>query len=110
VDRRLAETATAGRPVVLYDYSRVYDSEGGYGDAYYQYDGRVWARWQTDEPEAEENFGRRLKQLTRININPQHAYRSFDAKDLGDLPSSIRKIPVGWCSLKKNEPACAAIC
>src|SRR5438552_5433980 len=46
----------------------VYDSEGGYGEAYYQYDGRVWARWQTDEPEAEENFGRRLKQLTLINV------------------------------------------
>src|SRR5947207_326592 len=51
----------------------VYDSEGGYGEAYYQYDGRVWARWQTDEPEAEENFGRRLKQLTRIEVNPNHA-------------------------------------
>src|SRR5712671_864019 len=103
-------TADARRPQPPADLSSftitrgVYDSEGGYGDAYYQYDGRVWARWQTDEPEAEENLGRRLGQLTRISIDPHHAYRSFDAKDLGDLPFLYTEDP-GWMVLNKEEQA-----
>ncbi len=82
----------------------VYDSEGGYGEAYYEYDGRVWARWQTDTPDAEANFGRRLKQLTRVNVNPHAAQRSFDAADLGDLPFLYTEDP-GWMVLTKKEEA-----
>ena len=31
----------------------IYNSEGGMGEAYYVYDGRFWARWETDFPEGE---------------------------------------------------------
>lgn len=44
----------------------VYDSIGGMGEAYYQFEGRLWARWETDHPQAEQNLGKRLNQLTRI--------------------------------------------
>ena len=47
----------------------IYDSEGGMGEAYYAYDGRVWARWETDFPEGDDNFSHRLAQLTRIQVN-----------------------------------------
>jgi hypothetical protein len=79
-----------------------YDSVGGFGDAYYQYDGRVWARWETDYPEGDENFGSRLKQLTRINVNANAAKRTFDAKDLGDMPFLYVADP-GWMTLTKAE-------
>ena len=48
----------------------IYDSEGGMGEAYYAYDGRVWARWETDFPEGDDNFSHRLSQLTRIHCQP----------------------------------------
>jgi hypothetical protein len=79
-----------------------YDSVGGFGDAYYQYDGRVWARWETDYPEGDENFSSRLKQLTRINVNSKAAKRTFDAKDLGDMPFLYVADP-GWMTLTKAE-------
>src|SRR5262245_50864565 len=53
-----------------FNYVRIeYDSEGGMGEAYYFYDGRMWQRWETDTPAAEENLMHRLSQLTRINVN-----------------------------------------
>ena len=47
----------------------IYDSEGGMGEAYYAYDGRVWARWETDFPQGDDNFSHRLSQLTRISVS-----------------------------------------
>jgi hypothetical protein len=79
-----------------------YDSEGGYGDAYYQYDGRVWARWETDYPEADENFTTRLKQLTRVQAAPHATKRTFDARDIGDLPLMYVADP-GWMVLTPLE-------
>jgi hypothetical protein len=64
----------------------IYESEGGMGEAYYAYDGRMWARWETDFPEGDDNFSRRITQLTRIEANPKAASRTFLAKDLGDYP------------------------
>src|SRR5215470_8284898 len=64
----------------------IYDSEGGMGEAYYAYDGRVWARWETDFPQGDDNFGHRLSQLTRIDVHPKAASRMFTAPDLGDFP------------------------
>ena len=87
----------------LFTFTRgAYDSVGGYGDAFYQYDGRVWARWETDFPEADENFSHRLRQLTSIAVNPQAAKRTFDAKDLGDLPLLYVADP-GWMTLSPAE-------
>lgn len=64
----------------------IYDSEGGMGEAYYAYDGRVWARWETDFPEGDDNFGHRLSQLTRIPVAKFAASRMLTAPDLGDFP------------------------
>ncbi|MBC7983617.1 MAG: DUF4159 domain-containing protein [Candidatus Obscuribacterales bacterium] len=81
-----------------------YDSVGGFGDAYYQYDGRVWARWETDYPEGDENFSVRLKQLTRVNVSAKATKRTFDATDLGDFPFLYVADP-GWMTLSKAEQA-----
>jgi hypothetical protein len=89
----------------LFTFARgAYDSEGGYGDAFYQYDGRVWARWETDYPEADENFSARLKTLSRINVNHKATMRTFDATDLGDLPLLYVADP-GWMVLTPREQA-----
>jgi Domain of unknown function (DUF4159) len=64
----------------------IYDSEGGMGEAYYAYDGRLWARWETDFPQGDDNFCHRLTQLTRIDVNPTAASRMLTASDLGDFP------------------------
>src|SRR5262245_9627275 len=79
-----------------------YDSEGGYGDAFYQYDGRVWARWETDYPEADENFSARFKQLTSVNVTKHAMKRTFDAQDLGDLHLLYVADP-GWMILSPAE-------
>lgn len=89
----------------LFTFARgAYDSEGGYGDAFYQYDGRVWARWETDYPEADENFAARFKQLTRTAVAPRAARRTFDASDVGDLPLLYVADP-GWMVLTPKEQA-----
>jgi hypothetical protein len=101
-------TAEARKPqppadLSVFTFTRgAYDSVGGYGDAYYQYDGRVWARWETDYPEADENFSSRFKQLTRVNVSVKAARRTFDAKDLGDMPFLYVADP-GWMTLSKAE-------
>ena len=80
----------------------IYTSEGGYGEAYYQYDGRVWARWETDFPEGDDNFGKRLAQLTRIKVVPRASSRHFTAPDLGDFPLLYMSDP-GWMVLTQDE-------
>jgi len=87
----------------LFTFARgAYDSEGGYGDAFYNYDGRIWARWETDYPEADENFTTRFKQLTRVQSAPHAAKRTFDATDLGDFPLYYVADP-GWMVLTPQE-------
>jgi hypothetical protein len=101
-------TAEARKPQPPVDFAYftfargAYDSEGGYGDAFYQYDGRVWARWETDYPEADENFGARFKQLTRVHVAKHATKRTFDASDIGDLPLLYVADP-GWMILTKEE-------
>jgi len=85
----------------------VYGSEGGFGEAYYPYDGRVWARWETDFPEGDQNFVHRLAQLTRMSINPTVASRLLTAPDLGDFPMLFMSDP-GWMVLSKEEKAALA--
>lgn len=103
-------TAEARKPqppvdLAVFTFARgAYDSEGGYGDAFYQYDGRVWARWETDYPEADENFAARFRQLTRVAVAPRAAKRTFDARDLGDLPLLYVADP-GWMVLSPSEQA-----
>lgn len=63
-----------------------YDSVGGMGDAYYAFEGRIWARWETDFPQAEHNFARRLGELTRFTPAREPVRRRFTDPDLGDFP------------------------
>lgn len=103
-------TGDGGRSGIPPDMSRfnlvraIYDSEGGMGEAYYAYDGRVWARWETDFPEGDDNFGHRLKQLTRINVTPKAASRLLTASDLGDFPMLFMSDP-GYMVLSEEERA-----
>jgi hypothetical protein len=80
----------------------IYDSEGGMGEAYYAYDGRIWARWETDFPEGDDNFSHRLTQLTRISVNPKAASRRFTAPDLGDFPMLYMSDP-GYMTMSRTE-------
>jgi hypothetical protein len=84
-----APAAEARPPADLstYNMARIrYDSVGGMGEAFYYFEGRVWARWETDFPQAEENFAQRLKELTRIDTAPKPALRRLTDPDLGDFP------------------------
>jgi hypothetical protein len=102
-----------GRSGVLPDLSKlnfvraIYDSEGGMGEAYYGYDGRMWARWETDFPEGDDNFSRRLAQLTRITVAEVAASRPFTAPDLGDYPMLYMSDP-GYMVMSKKEIAAFA--
>jgi hypothetical protein len=85
----------------------IYDSEGGMGEAYYAYDGRVWARWETDFPEGDDNFGRRLSQLTRIPVAKFASSRMLTAPDLGDFPLLYMSDP-GYMVVSAQEKAAFA--
>jgi hypothetical protein len=103
-------TGDGGRSSVYPDLSRlnmvraIYDSEGGMGEAYYAYDGRVWARWETDFPEGDDNFSHRLSQITRISVAPKAASRLLTASDLGDFPMLYMSDP-GYMVITEEERA-----
>jgi hypothetical protein len=106
-------TGDGGHSDVLPDLSKlnwarvVYGSEGGLGEAYYPYDGRLWARWETDFPEGDENIAHRLSQLTRIEVGPKIATRFLTASDLGDFPLLFMSDP-GWMVLSREEKSALA--
>ena len=79
-----------------------YDSVGGAGEAFYGYDGRVWERWETDFPQAEQNFAKRVNQLTNVVASPQPARRKLTAPNLGDSPL-IYMSDVGYMTLSGPE-------
>ena len=77
------------------------------GEAYYVYDGRFWARWETDFPEGDDNFSHRLANLTRISVSPVAASRLLTAPDLGDFPMLYMSDP-GYMVLTQEEIAALA--
>lgn len=79
-----------------------YDSIGGYGESWYHYDGRDWERWETDYPEAEENFLIRLKELTTIDVNPKPTHIRLTDPMLFDYPLIYMCDP-GWQLLTDDE-------
>ena len=100
----------AGTPADLSKFNMVrviYDSEGGMGEAYYAYDSRVWARWETDFPEGDDNFGHRLSQLTRIPVTKFASSRMLTAPDLGDFPMLYMSDP-GYMVVSPEEKAAFA--
>jgi hypothetical protein len=95
----------AAPPVDLsrYNLARIeYDSVGGMGEAYYVFEGRVWARWQTDFPQAEENFAQRIQELTRIRAGPRPVTRRLTDDDLGDFPLLFMS-DVGYMRFTREE-------
>jgi hypothetical protein len=80
----------------------IYDSEGTMGEAYYVYDGRLWARWETDFPQGDDNLCKRLAQITRIDVEPRAFSRMLTANDLGDFPM-LYMSDVGYMVLNKSE-------
>lgn len=80
----------------------VYDSVGGMGQAYYHFEGRIWERWETDYPQAEQNLGRRLAELTRIQTDREPAVRRLTDPDLGDFPLLLMS-DVGYMRFTDEE-------
>ncbi len=82
----------------------IYESEGGYGEAYYNYDGRFWYRWETDYPEAEQNFLYRIAELTTIHVDPVPIALRLTDKAILDFPF-LYMCDIGWQTLTKEEVA-----
>lgn len=98
-------------PLLVYDQTDLtritlaraeYDSVGGMGEAYYAFEGRIWARWETDFPQAEHNFAKRLKELTRLSPAVEPARRRFTDPDLGDFPLLFMSDP-GYMRFTREE-------
>jgi len=79
-----------------------YDSLGGRGREYYVFENRVWLRWETDYPQAEYNFAKRLRQLTRMNPAVSPTRRRLTDDDLGDFPL-IFMSDVGYANFSTEE-------
>lgn len=88
-----------------FSFTRVeYDSVGGFQEAYYFYDGRLWQRWETDHPQADENFVFRLAELTSVVPNPRSVTRRLTDPDLTTFPF-LYFCDVGWMTLDDAEVA-----
>lgn len=86
-----------------FTFARVqYQSEGGYGESWYNYDGRTWQRWETDYPEADENFLLRLSELTTIDPNPKPVSVKLTDPKLFQYPLLYMCDP-GWMVLTREE-------
>jgi hypothetical protein len=81
-----------------------YDSEGGYGEAYYEFEGRVWERWETDFPQGDRNFNVRLRELTALSTLGEVCSRRLTDADLGDFPF-LYLSDVGYMVLSDAEAA-----
>jgi hypothetical protein len=81
-----------------------YDSTGGEMEAYYYYRGRLWYRWETDYPEAERNFARRIGELSRVLPSTTIIDRRLTDPDVFDFPFVVMS-DVGWMSLSREEIA-----
>ncbi len=79
-----------------------YDSDGGIDESYYYYEGRIWQRWETDYPEAEENFLFRLQQVTTIACEPKPISMRLTHPELNRHPF-IYMSDVGWQNLRSDE-------
>lgn len=79
-----------------------FDSIGGYGESWYSYDGRDWERWETDYPEAEENFLIRIQQLSTIKVNPKPISLRLTDERIFEYPFLYMCDP-GWQLLSDAE-------
>ncbi len=89
----------------VFTFVRVqYDSEGGDGEAYYYFEGRLWQRWETDYPEAEENLLIRIGQLATIEVATEPVSLRLTDPALFDYPF-IYMCDIGWQRLSEEEIA-----
>ncbi|HUP24465.1 MAG TPA: DUF4159 domain-containing protein [Thermoanaerobaculia bacterium] len=103
-DRRAGEGADTSERGD-FSFTRVeYDSTGGFREAYYFYEGRLWQRWETDHPQADENFVFRLAELTSVVPNPRSVTRRLTDPDLTSFPF-LYFSDVGWMTLDDAEVA-----
>lgn len=79
-----------------------YRSYGGQDESWYYYEGRRWDRWETDYPEADENFLIRLQELTTISADPTPLVMTLDDPRLMNYPF-IYMSDVGWQELSDTE-------
>lgn len=79
-----------------------YESDSSTGEDRYFYEGRLWYRWETDYPEAEENFLFRIRELTTIKADPQPISLRLTDERLADYPF-IYMCDVGWQTLGEKE-------
>ena len=88
-----------------FTFARIrYDSEGGWGEAYYNYDGRTWERWETDFPQGDDNFVQRLSQLTSVVPSLHGVARRITDSDAYDYPFLYMCDP-GYMKLTDDEKA-----
>jgi hypothetical protein len=95
---------SGGRPVPgSFQFVRVeYSSLGGYQEAYYNYEGRLWQRWETDYPQADENFLFRLAELIPSNVHPGAQTVQLSDPELFSYPF-IYMCDIGWMELSNLE-------
>ena len=79
-----------------------YDSVGGYGESFYFYDGRYWLRWETDFPQADQNFLRRFDELTTVKPHLKPVTRRLSDADVFDFPF-LYMCDAGWMALNLQE-------
>ncbi len=79
-----------------------YDSSGGAQEAYYYYEGRVWERWETDHPQADENFVFRLEELTTLSVNRRSVVMRLTDPEVFEYPM-LYLCDVGWMDLSDDE-------
>lgn len=94
-----------GREDSLFNFIRArYSSSGGWGEAYYSYEGRLWQRWETDFPQADANFLFRLTELSAVRVNPTPRAVDLDLTELARFPF-LYLCDVGWMELAPQELA-----
>ncbi|HEX7082204.1 MAG TPA: DUF4159 domain-containing protein [Gammaproteobacteria bacterium] len=81
-----------------------YDSVGGWGEAYYNYDGRTWERWETDYPQGDENFVHRLNELSSVKASLRGVARRITDEDVFEFPFLYMCDP-GYLAMTAEEKA-----
>lgn len=100
--RSLAEKKKQDYPE-RFTFVRVeYTSDSSTGQDRYFWENRLWYRWETDYPEAEENFLLRIGELSTIDVNPHPISMRLTDPRLFQYPF-IYMCDVGWQMLDKKE-------
>src|SRR3989344_6960837 len=94
----LPDTLTTGNRFGNFTFVRIeYESTGDYGEAWYNFEGRTWQRWETDYPEAEEKLLIRIQELTTIEVSTEPISIRLTDPKIFDSPF-IYTSDVGWPS------------